>query len=73
MAKAVETSPRSGVAGGLCRPRSSCRGGDGASSSMVVFALAAVAESGDQFEHRVKRGLERLGVAFDLSEQQAAL
>ena len=37
-----------------------------------VFPLAAV-ESGDQFDHRVKRGLQRLGVALDLGEQQAAL
>lgn len=72
MVKAVETSPQSGVAGGRRRSPSSCRGGDGAASSMV-FALGAVAESGDQFEHRVKRGLERLGITFDLSEQQAAL
>lgn len=39
----------------------------------VSSPLAAVAESGDQFEHGVKRGFERLGVAFDLCEEQAAL
>ena len=38
-----------------------------------IFALAAAAESGDQFDHCVKRGLEWLGVAFDLREEQAAL
>ena len=36
-------------------------------------ASAAVAECGDQFEHCVKRSVERFGVAFDLTEQQAAL
>ena len=39
----------------------------------VLFVLAVAAESGDQFDHCVKRGLQRLGVAFDLSEEQAAL
>jgi hypothetical protein len=38
-----------------------------------VFALAAAAKSGDQFEHRVEGGFERFGVAFDLGEEQAAL
>jgi hypothetical protein len=38
-----------------------------------VFALAAVAESGDQCEYRVECGFERFGVAFDLGEEQAAL
>ena len=30
---------------------------------------AGAAESRDELEHRVKRGLQRLGVAFDLSEK----
>ena len=38
-----------------------------------VFALAAVAESGDQFEYRVEYSFERFGVALDLGEEQAAL
>jgi hypothetical protein len=38
-----------------------------------VFALAAAAESGDQFEHRVEGGFERFGVALDLGEEQTAL
>ena len=33
-----------------------------------AFELAAVAESGDQFEYRVECGFEWFGVAFDLGE-----
>jgi hypothetical protein len=39
----------------------------------AASALAAAAESGEQFEHRVEGGFERFGVAFDLREEQAAL
>ncbi len=37
-----------------------------------IFVLAA-AESGDQFEHGVKRGLEWLCVSLDLGEQEPTL
>ena len=44
-----------------------------AGSASTVFALAAVAESGDQLEDRVECGFERFGVAVDLREEQATL
>lgn len=74
-------SPKTPV---CCSSRAACGLRDAVSATMAVSslrvrilqaasALAAAAESGEQFEHRVEGGFERFGVAFDLREEQAAL
>ena len=46
---------------------------ESAGARRLVLALGGVAVCGDQFQHCVECGLERLRVAFDLGEEQAAL